>query len=166
MKMLVVGLGFLIIIITQSCTMLPLVLDENIGRPLTLSIISPPDSININGTDILINYTWNGNKSKFEKSQNAVGEIEYTFFSGKFASGIHSDDWKSKYPFIEPEGVLGYVASSSINDTGGYVIGNGSVMFRVSCSYKDKDGNKHWGYVSNYLEIPVIFTYITFKERN
>ena len=159
MKKIVVGLGFLIIIITQSCTSLPLVLDENIGRPLILSIISPPDSININGTDILINYTWNGNKSKFEKSQNADGEIKYTFSAGKSARGINQYDWSSEYPFKESEGVIGYVASSLTNDTGGYVIGNGSLMFRVSCSYKDKDGNKHWGYVSNYLEIPVIFTY-------
>ena len=163
MKKLVVGLGFLIII-AQSCT--SLVLDENIGRPLTLSIISPPDYINNKGTDILINYTWNGNKSKFEKGQNAVGEINYTFTAGKSVRSIHSYDWSGKYPFKESEGVIVYVASSLTNDTGGYVIGDGSLMFRVSCSYKDKDGNKHWGYVSNYLEIPVIFTYITFKERN
>jgi hypothetical protein len=160
MKNIVVGFGFLIIIITQSCTTLPMVFDENIGRPITLSIISPPDSININGTDILINYTWNGNKSKFENSQNADGEIKYTFSAGKSASGINQYDWSSEYPFKESEEVIGYVASSLTNDTGEYVIGNGSLMFRVSCSYKDKDGNKHWGYVSNYLEIPVIFTYL------
>ena len=166
MKKIVVGLGFLIIIITQSCTSLPLVLDENIGRPLILSIISPPDSININGTDILINYTWNGNKSKFEKSQNAVGEIKYTFSAGKSVRDIHSYDLEIKYLFKGPEGVLGYVASSSTSDTGEHVIGNGSVKFRVSCSYKDNDGKEHWGYVSNYLEIPVVFTYDIFKERN
>ena len=133
-------------------------MDGNIERPLTLRIVSPPDSVSGKGTEILINYTWNGNKSKFEKSQNADGEIKYTFSAGKSARGINQYDWSSEYPFKESEEIIGYVASSLTNDTGGYVIGNGSLMFRVSCSYKDKDGNKHWGWVSNYLEIPVTFT--------
>lgn len=159
MKYIVVGLGFLIILITQSCTSsLPLVLDENIGRPLTLSVISPPDSINMEGEEILINYTWNGNKSDFVKSQSAVGEIKYTFISGKFGGGRHLYDWGRKYYFQKTGGVIGYNATSSTDATGGYVYGKGRLMFRVSCSYKDKDGNKHSGTVSNYLEIPVIFT--------
>lgn len=162
MKNKILGLGFLTILITQSCTSsLPLVLDENIGRPLTISVISPPDSINVKGEIVLVKYTWNYNKSKFEKSQNAVGEIKYTFSSGKFGGGRHLYDWERKYALKEPEGYIQYNATSStksVHDNWNYVYGKGRLMFSVRCSYKDKDGNKHWGFVSNYLEIPVIFT--------
>jgi len=159
MKKIVVGLGFLIILITLSCTSsLPLVLDENIGKPLTLSVISPPDSIGIKVTKLWINYTWNGNKSKFEKSQNAIGEIKYTFSSGKFVGSRHFHDRERKYPFMESGRAVEYNVTSSTNGTEGYFNGMGRLIFSVRCSYKDKDGYKHWGWVSNYLEIPVTFT--------
>lgn len=160
-SLLIVGLGF-IIIIAQSCTSLPLVLEKNNEKPLTLSITSPahpPYIINNEGTDILIHYAWNGTKSKFEKSELADGKITYKFSVGKSLKSIDSFDWSVECPLKESEGVIGYVATSLTDDVGGYVTGDGSLIFRVSCSYKDKDGNNHVGYVSNYLEIPVKFTY-------
>ena len=164
MKNIVVGLGLVIILFTLSCTSsLPLVRDENVGdSPLTISVVSPPDSVNLAGVEVLINYTWNGKKSEFEQRQNAVGGITYVLFHGKFAGGIHASGGGFERPVdLQETGIIKHHATSDMGWDTLYeeltAIGGGRLMFGVSCSYKDKDGNKHEGSVSNFLEVPVIF---------
>lgn len=157
MKNIVSGLELFIMIITLSCTSsLPLVLDENIGRPLTLSFVSSPDSISSEGTEILINYTWNGNKSEFEERQDAVGGITYRVINREFREGKHISEGQINYGNLYEPGLFKYFPTSSLDE--GYVTGRGKLMYSVECLYKDKDGNNHNGTVSNYLEIHVIFT--------
>lgn len=161
MKNIVISVGIFIIIITLSCTSsLPLVLDENIGRPLTLSVISSPDSIGSKSVEVLIKYSWNGNKSKFEQKQGAVGGIEYSFISGKFDGKKHYTDREDPYDDLSETGVIKYNTTNSFSSSydRGRAIGQGGLMFIITCSYKDKNSNKHKGTVSNNLEIPVIFT--------
>jgi hypothetical protein len=157
MKKIVVGIGFLIILIILSCaTRLPLIIDENIGKPIVISVNSSPDSEHYyNRAEISINYTWNGNKSKFENSQNAVGDITYTFMSGKFVGGSSSYDYGEKMEMQE-SGIITYYATSSIDEKS-FVTGKGSLIFFITCSYKDKNGSDYGGPVSNSLEIPVSF---------
>ena len=161
MKNIIIGVGIFIIIITLSCTSsLPLVLDENIGRPLTLSVISSPDSIGSKSVEVLIKYAWNGNKSKFEQKQGAVGRIEYSFIPGKFDEKKHCTDGEYRYDDLSETGVIKYNATNSLSSSydRGCAIGQGGLIFTITCSYKDEDSNKHKGTVSNILEIPVIFT--------
>lgn len=158
MKNKIVGIGFFTIIFTLSCTSsLPLILDENIGSPpLTLSVVSIPESISSEGTEILINYTWNGNKSKFEEKQDAVGGITYCVIDGKFRDGRPISEGRTNYGDLNEPGLFKYFPASPLDE--GYVTGEGTLIYSVECLYKDKDGNNHKGIVSNYLEIHVVFT--------
>ena len=165
MKNMVVGLGLVIILFTLSCTSsLPIVRDEDTeSDPLTLSVVSPPDSVNLAGVEVLINYAWNGKKSEFEQRQNAVGGITYLLYQRKFGGGVHNIAWGYDRSIdLQETGIIKYHATSDMGwgqSTGqpSIAIGGGRLMFLVHCEYQDKDGNEHKGAVSNYLEVPVIF---------
>jgi len=159
MKGTVAGLGLATILLTMSCTStLPIVENDNTGStPLTLSVVSLPDPIDLEGVEVSINYAWNSNKSEFEQRQNAVGGIAYSIHVRKFGGGTDPlESRESRQIDLQETGTIKYHATSSMGQ--GYsTLGEGRLMVLVYCEYQDKDGRKHAGEVSNYLRVPVVF---------
>ena len=156
MKAKITILFILTLIFTLSCTAsLPLVLDENNAKPLNVWVDNPPNIVGNKAEKIVLKYDWNGKKSEFEKMQNAVGEITYKIQGGKFAAGRHNYGASIKYD-LEEKGEFKFYFSSNVEE--GNATGTGRLMLNLTCSYKDKDGNKHKGWLGG------VTLNVTFKK--
>ncbi|UCG26977.1 MAG: hypothetical protein JSV24_08350 [Bacteroidales bacterium] len=151
---------FFILVCFSCAPALPLIVEEGSDTPLiTISVANPPDTISTEGLSIKLDYTWNSPRQVFEELQKAVGGIKYSVTNGKFGGGRHDYGWPVVLDRLEDSGSLNFFAVNKFGSGSeeGYASGNGRLMYGISCTYKDREGKKHRGAVSNYLEIPVVF---------
>ncbi|MEE9189804.1 MAG: hypothetical protein V3U16_03440 [Candidatus Neomarinimicrobiota bacterium] len=149
---------FVIILYIISCGQtLSLVFEEGVTQPpIIISVAEPPDSVTTKGTQVKIDYDWNRSRQAFELRQNASESIKYTITPGMFGGGKHEYDWAQKISNMGDHGRITFFVVNKFGD--GYAYGKGRLMYHIHCTYKDQNGNKHSGAVSNYLVLPVIFS--------
>lgn len=142
MKKILIVLGLMIIFIISCTASLPLLFEKENVKPIKVWVDSPPQIVGDKAEEIILKYDWEGKKSGFETLQNADGKITYKITGGKFAGGRHNYGAAIKYE-LEEKGEFKFYFSSKVE--GGNATGAGRLMLYLTCSYKDKDGNKHKG---------------------